>query len=141
MTMELINAEPKRSRFGKVVEFTFSFFLRLLAIIFFAASLYAWARTVGIWVGAGNRFDTMSTMMRINAAVMLVLLPVTSVGLWTTLSWGRVVWFIAIGFQTVATLRFGVELGLPKFLVTFHLGCLGIYLLFQILLYFIEKKE
>jgi len=140
MSLELTTVKEPRSGVVRFVELLFNLFLRALAIIFFAATLYSWLRVVGFWSGAENRFDTMSVPLQIFAATMVVLLPVVSVGLWTTLSWGRVVWFLAIGVQTVAILRFGDVLDIPRIVLAFHAISLTIYLCFQISLYFIDKK-
>ena len=141
MVISVADNDEAEAKPAKWVHFAFAAYLRFLAIIFFAASIYVWLRVVGYWDGADNRFDTMSVVQKIFSAIMVVILPVTSVGLWTTLAWGRVVWFLAIALQMLAILRFGDSLALPIEVVYFHLASLLIYAAFQILLYFIDKKE
>ncbi|MEM8749778.1 MAG: DUF6163 family protein [Pseudomonadota bacterium] len=95
-------------------------YFRVLSVVFFAMSILIWMKVIGFWPGAENRFDTMSVPWKVYASVLLVLAPVVSVGLWTTLFWGRVVWFIVIGFQSVAIFQYPVEFGGHKSIVFLH---------------------
>ncbi len=140
MSMELTAVEKPKVGFSKWAHKLFSFYLRLLAAVFFAASVYAWLRVIGYWEGETNRFDTMPVLLKIFSAIMVVVLPVASVGLWTTLSWGRVMWILAVSLQTIAVLQLNHTIGLPFEVVFFHAGSIGIYLGFQIVLYIIDKK-
>lgn len=141
MNAQISAIEKEKTRFGRVVEALFNLFLRLMAAVFFGFSIQTWLSAVGYWDGAQFRFDTMSTTLKIYTAVLLVLQPVTSVGLWTTQSWGRVVWFLAIGFQTVAIMRFGEDIVASTWLILFHLAALAIYVVFQLALVFINKER
>ncbi|MEE9315110.1 MAG: DUF6163 family protein [Rhizobiaceae bacterium] len=129
------------SRMGRWTQIAFNLFLRLLAIAFFGLSLYTWLSAIGYWEGANLRFDTMSVQWKIYMAILLVLNPVTTVGLWTTLSWGRVVWLLAIGVQIVGLLRYDIGTMLGKQVMYFHLGTLALYVIFQMALRFINKEE
>ena len=140
MTVSLDTTSQKSSRLASAVEFMFNLFLRILAIAFFALALQTWLTVIGYWEGPNYRFDTMSATWKVYTAVLVVLLPVTSVGLWTTLSWGRVVWFLAIGFQILGFFLYAAEFGANELLVLFHLSSLGIYITFQLALHFIAKK-
>lgn len=140
MTLDLANPPQQRSRFGKVVDMTFTLFIRSLAIIFFAGALYTWARLVGFWPGDDNRFDTMSQTLKVYSIVLAVVLPVASVGMWTMLQWGRVIWFLLIGFQTVMAIRFFDMMEHAAVIIIFHALTLGCYVIFQGLLFFINKK-
>ena len=140
MSMELTAIEKPRVGASKWMHALFAVFHRILAVIFFAAAIYVWLRVIGYWDGGDNRFDTMSTVQKIFSAIMAVLLPVASVGLWTTLSWGRVVWMLAIAIQILAFLRLNEALALPIELIFFHIVSIVIYITFQALLYFIDKK-
>ena len=141
MTVQMSDIQKEPSRTQRISVFLFKLFLRLLAIVFFAAAIYVWLRAIGYWQGAENRFDTMELPLQIYTAVMAVMLPVTSVGLWTTLPWGRVIWFFAIAFQSVSLLRFPELFQYPAAILMFHFLCLALYVLFQLLLLFIAKKE
>ena len=129
------------TRFWRFIDFLFKLFLRLLAIVFFAGAIYTWMRAIGYWEGADYRFDTMGLELKIYSAVMAVMLPVACVGLWTTLPWGRVIWFFAIAFQSVSLLRFPGLFEHPSLVLVFHLSCLALYVVFQLLLLIIAKKE
>ena len=141
MTLDTAETANPKTRFVRVIEFAFSLFLRLLAVVFFVATIYTWMQAIGYWEGANYRFDTMELALKIYTAIMVVMLPVASVGLWTTLPWGRVLWFLAIGFQSVSIVRFPDLFLAPFIVLTFHLSCLVLYVIFQLLLHFIAKKE
>ncbi len=136
--IELLEKQP--TMVGRWVVGTYHFFLRLLSIAFIAFTIHIWLTAIGYWEGANFRFDTMEWKWKIYTAVLLVLNPVTSVGLWTTLSWGRVVWFLAAGFQIIAWLSFKMLPALGLEVIYFHLITLAIYLIFQIALYLINKE-
>ncbi len=139
MTLDLnVDSEPTRAQ--RWTELVFHVFLRLLAVAFLGFTLQTWMQVIGFWDGANNRFDTMSTTWKIYIALLAVLHPVASVGLWTTLSWGRVIWFIAIAVQFVAFLSFSTELGENWPVFYFHLGSLAIYVIFMLTQRVIDKK-
>ena len=136
------SVKPKSS--GKAIaamRFLYSLFLRLLSLVFVGLTILAWLQLIGYWgEGPQDRFDLMSTPWKIYISVLAVLYPVTAVGLWTTLSWGRVIWFLAMGFQIVAIMRFPDSFAVHDIVIFFHLGTLAIYLGFELALRFIEKK-
>ncbi len=143
--MTLYAQEPaKKKSSGKllaVVRFIYSSFLRLLSLAYVGLTILAWLQLIGYWgEGPQSRFDLMTTQWKIYIAVLAVLYPITAVGLWTTLSWGRVIWFLALGFQTVAILRFPDAFAVHDFIVLFHLGTLAFYLVFELALRVIDKK-
>lgn len=141
MTVSMSDIQKQPTRALRITDFLFNLFLRLLAIVFFAGAIYTWLRAIGYWEGADYRFDTMSVALKIYTAVMAVMLPVACVGLWTTLPWGRVIWFFAIAFQSVTLLRFPDLFQHPSLVLAFHLSSLGLYVIFQLLQLVIAKKE
>ncbi|NKB52000.1 MAG: hypothetical protein GKR97_07220 [Rhizobiaceae bacterium] len=141
MSVELSGGSKPRSRAARINDFMFRLFLRCLAVIFFAAAIFTWLCAIGYWEGTNYRFDTMGLALKIYTAVMAVMLPVACVGLWTTLSWGRVIWFFAVAFQSVSLIRFPDLFQYPGLVLLFHLSCLAIYVIFQLLEVFIAKKE
>lgn len=141
MTVEIAETQKPAEHTLRIVEFFLSLFLRVLATIFFGVAILVWMQAIGIWEGPHNRFDTMDPALRIYIAVMAVILPVASVGLWTTLAWGRVIWFFVMTFQSVSVLRFPEYFDVPVLVVIFHVVCLAIYLALQISHYIIAKKE
>jgi len=128
-------------RYEERLETAFGIFLRLLSLAFLGFTLATWALAVGLSASPDMRFDTMSTQMRTYVAVLAVLHPVTCVGLWTTLSWGRVVWFMAVAFQIGFLFTNPSVFDDPRLAVAFHLGCIAIYVVFQLLLYRVANKE
>ncbi len=141
MTISMETVHPGQTRLGRWVERFFDLYLRLLAVFFFLFTIYTWLHAVGYWDGPNYRFDTMTRNWKIYTAIMLVLFPVTAVGLWSTLSWGRVVWFMAIIAQSVALLRYGQQLGSDEAFLIFHAVTLGIYAVFFVVLYVINKDQ
>ena len=141
MSVQLSDVRKTTSRIQQIIELLFSIFLRLLAVIFFAGALYVWMTAVGYWEGSNYRFDTMGVALKVYTAIMGVMLPVACVGLWTTLPWGRVIWFFAVAFQSVTLLRFPELFSAPNLILIFHACCLVLYVVFQLLLFVIAKKE
>ncbi|MEP0944477.1 MAG: DUF6163 family protein [Rhizobiaceae bacterium] len=141
MSVQMSDMHKAPSRTQQIIELLFSIYLRLLSVVFFAAAVYTWMTAIGYWEGDSYRFDTMGVALKIYTAIMAVMLPVACVGLWTTLPWGRVIWFFAIAFQSVTLLRFPEMFVAPMAVLIFHLGCLVVYAVFQLLLFVIAKKE
>ena len=141
MTIEIADTKKLPPHSLKVIQFILSLFLRLLAVVFFAATILIWMQAIGIWDGPQFRFDTMEPALRIYIAVMAVILPVASVGLWTTMAWGRVIWFFVMTFQSVSMVRFPDMFAWSTEVVVFHVFCLAIFTGLQISLYVIAKKE
>ena len=140
MTVETLNDQQGRAKSARVIDFILAAFLRLLSIVFFLGAIYTWLTIVGFWPGENFRFDTMPVHLKVYSAVMAVILPAASVGLWTTMAWGRVIWFFVIAFQSVSIMRFGDSLAMPELILMAHFSALFIYLMIQLLLYFIDKK-
>ena len=137
--IEAANNSP--SRLIRWTQGAFNTFLRALALCFIVFSIHIWLIAIGYWEGANFQFDTMATDWKVYTAVLLVLAPITSVGLWTTLPWGRVVWILAIGFQIIAWMRFQLGSSMAEQVVLFHLITLGIYVVFQLALSLITKER
>ena len=140
MTFDLSKQARPQPRYAAAVNLLFILYVRTLALVFFVGALYIWAKLVGVWPGAENRYDTMSPMLKIYCTVLAVVLPVASVGMWTTLAWGRAIWFMLIGFQVVSALRFLDVVDYAAVILVFHAVSLSVYMFFQILLFFINKK-
>ena len=123
------------------LDFAFAIFLRLLSAVFLVFTLLTWSWAVGYSDAPQIRFDTMTAQTRIYVAVLAVLHPVTCVGLWTTLPWGRVVWMMAIAFQLGFLFTNPGAFGDPRWLAVFHLGCVAIYVIFQFFMQRVANKE
>lgn len=126
-------AEPTLLSRGYVV------FLRVLALVFVVFALQTWMVAVGL-EAPDLRFDTADRTQRVYLAVLGVLFPVVAVGLWTTLSWGRVVWLIAIGFQMGAGWWYPQAIPGATATTTFHLLSLTIYIGFVLGVRITAKK-
>lgn len=138
---EVTTKKKSSGKLAAAMRFLYSTFLRLLSLAYVGLTILAWLQLIGYWgEGPQSRFDLMNTQWKIYIAVLAVLYPVTAVGLWTTLSWGRVIWFMALGFQTIAIMRFPNSFAVHDFIVLFHLGTLAFYLVFELALRVIDKK-
>lgn len=141
----MIDAKPHSSfesenLWERILAWAMVIFLRLLSLCFIVLTLYVWLRVVGFWQGAENRFDTMSSGLKVLTAILSVLFPVSAVGLWTTLSWGRVVWLLSVVIQLLAFAGvFGLVL-MPVEVVSAHVAAIGIFFSMQLGLYLITKK-
>ncbi len=126
-------AEPTLLSRGYVV------FLRVLALVFVFLALQIWLVSVG-FDDFGLRFDLADSATRVYLAVLAVLFPVAAVGLWTTLSWGRVVWLLAIGFQMIAGWWYPQAFPGAVATTTFHLLTLVVYIGFALGVRITAKK-
>ena len=125
----------------RLIGFLLVAFMRLMSLVFLGFAIMVWLQLVGYWEGDQNRFDTMTTAMRTQTAILAVLFPVASVGLWSTLSWGRVVWYTAAGVQIIGSLFYRDMLGGSLLLVFFHTGCIIFYLILRLSMRLITKEE
>jgi len=141
--MEAITAveKPKPSNVAVLLQFMIVAFQRILALIFVLLTVLVWLRAVGFWEASGMRFDLMDAPNMAYTALLAVMFPVASVGLWTTLSWGRVVWFLAAGVQLLAFAGFSDRINVEIPLLTFHAFAISFFLAMMLGLRFIEKKE
>ncbi len=124
-----------------LLETILNWYLRLLAMCFVALTIYYWLRISGYYPGADWRFDTMSTPWKIASAILAVLLPVSAAGLWSTLSWGQVVWIMAIIIELLMYNWFTDYYGPNVPITTFHLATIAIYLGFRGLIALNENKK
>ena len=115
--------------------------LRVLSLAYLGLSIWIWARTIGIWPQSAFQFDTMNAASKVYHAMMCVLLPVTAVGLWTTLSWGRVVWFLAIIVEIGAYTLFSDRILLRYELLSFHIFGVAVFLSLLTGLHLITNDE
>lgn len=140
MTIELVKPPSETPVVDRAIGITFSVYLRLLSMAFLGLTLVIWLQVIGYWDGPNSGFDNMSPAWRIYAAMLAVLNPIASVGLWTTLPWGRVVWFMALAVQMAGLTAFSTSIGTNQTLVYFHMGTLAIYVMFLLALRFVAKK-
>ena len=130
------------------LELAFVSYLRLLGLCMLALAAFYWLRVTGIFVDefprGGDiqnwRFDTMSTAWKTASAILSVLLPIAAVGLWSTLSWGQVVWTMAIATELFMYTWLTGYFGTNPAIVAFHISTIGIYLAFRAALHYNTKK-
>jgi len=121
-------------------EIAFVWFLRLLAICFIGFTVQYWMRVSGYFEGPQWRFDTMSSSWKIASAMLSVLMPVAAVGLWSALSWGQVVWTMAVVIEIVMYSWFPASFGAHPDVIWFHLATIAIYLIFRGYFIYSDKK-
>jgi uncharacterized membrane protein (DUF2068 family) len=87
-------------------------FLRSLALFYVVLSVRDWGVALGAFDPA-LRFDRAGASWAMYHTIVCVLHPVVAIGLWTTLAWGRVLWFLSVTIQlatmTIWRETFGVD--------------------------------
>jgi len=131
---DLKPAEPSLAEAG------FVWFLRLLSLCFIGFTTLFWLRVSGYYPGSNWRFDTMSPQWQTASAILTVLLPISAVGLWSTLSWGQVVWTLAVTTELVMYSWFPQYFGSNPAIIWFHLATIAIYLGFRGWIIYSTKK-
>ncbi len=122
------------------LETAMNWYLRLLAFCFIGFTVMYWLRVSGFYDGANWRFDTMTNSWKIASALLSVLMPVAAVGLWSTLSWGQVVWAMAIFVELMMHTWFNSRFGTHPDIVWFHLASIAVYLFLRGGLIYKAKK-
>ncbi len=115
-------------------------FQRLIALVLIGLTLLFWLRLVGFWPGEGMRFDLMATPLRIYTVLLAVIFPIASVGMWTTLPWGRVFWFMAALIQITAYFLFRGQIDVAPLELVFHMSAIALYLVLAIAAARMTKK-
>ncbi len=122
------------------IEWSFTWFMRILALILLACGVYYWVRLIGLRPGLLWRFDLMPWPWRAATVALAILLPVAATGLWMRAPWGPVLWFVAalgeIAIYSVLSRYFAYR----PWLVGFNAACLVVYLGFRVAL-FLEKRR
>lgn len=77
-------------------------FQRVLGLFYLGLAALTWAWALGIWPSPEIRFDTVAPLERVLLATFAVLHPICAVGLWSTMPWGRVVWFMTVSAHVLA---------------------------------------
>jgi len=122
-------------------EIGFVWFLRVLAICFIGFTMLYWLRVSGYYQEANWRFDTMTTPWKTASALLSVLLPISAVGLWSTQSWGQVIWTLSVFTEMVMFTWLPGEFGSNPAIVSFHFATIAIYLGFRGWFIYSAKKE
>lgn len=123
-----------------IVEVTFVWFHRVIAAYCLLFGVLYWIRLIGYYEGDLWRFDLMPVYWRIAAASLAVLFPFAAVGLWSTASWGPVVWFGCAAAEAVMYIGFPELFGAHKAVVISHGLVAVIYCVFRVLV-FLQKRN
>lgn len=135
--MLIESGEPAQRRVGWLVVS----WMRVMSLALFGMTIIIWLRAVGYWPGEEFRFDTMPVSHRILTAILAVLFPVASVGMWSTLSWGRVVWYMAVIVHLLGSYFANAAILPFSQLLALHGISLAIYLSLRFWMYSITKEE
>lgn len=123
-----------------VIEVSFVWFHRVIAFYCLLFGLSYWIRLIGYHEGANWRFDLMPYYWQIASATLAVLYPFASIGLWTTASWGPVVWFACAAAEAVMFLGFSELFGTRDAIVISHAMVALLYTGFRIAIHMQKKK-
>lgn len=133
--------EVEQPKGSSTVALINAWLLRLMSLVFVGLTIFIWAQAVGFGERDLLRFDLLTSVQKSFTAVFCVLFPVAAVGLWTTLSWGRVVWFMAVAAQLLSYTVWNDLLGIPVAVLLLHAIGIAIYLILLGADLFIAKKE
>ncbi|MEJ8573697.1 DUF6163 family protein [Microbaculum marinum] len=99
-------------------------YLRSLAVFYFAAGLLHWSRIIGV---LGPGFETMPVHMQIATVYFALLQVVASVGLWCGAAWGVAAWLFCAVAELVMHLGFSDLFGSAWLTVLFHFVTIFVY--------------
>ncbi|GAA5540505.1 MULTISPECIES: DUF6163 family protein [Brucella] len=123
------------------LEWTFTWFIRLLALTALASGVFYWVRLIGIHPGLLWRFDLMPWMWQTAVVALAVLMPVAATGLWMRATWGPVLWFVAaIGEISIYSV-FERNFESRPLTVTFNAVCILVYIVFRVLLVLEKRRQ
>ena len=100
-------------------------FLRGLAFLYLMWGVANWAVILG--VPGMEDFIASATPRQVLIGYLAVMMPIAAVGLWTTASWGTVIWLVVALSEVVANTIFAQTFGWAFDLVAFHLVTMAIY--------------
>ncbi|MBC8717695.1 MULTISPECIES: DUF6163 family protein [Brucella/Ochrobactrum group] len=121
-------------------EWSFVWFIRLIALSALASGVYYWIKLIGIQPGLLWRFDLMPWQWQTACVALALLMPVAATGLWMRAEWGPVLWIIASVGEIAIYSVFARHFEYRPLLVAFNAVCIIIYVVFRVLLY-IEKRR
>ncbi len=121
-------------------EWTFTWFIRSLALVALASGVFYWVRLIGIHPGLLWRFDLMPWLWQTAVVALAVLMPVAATGLWMRAPWGPVLWFVAALGEIAIYSVFSRHFEYKPVTVLFNVLCILVYIGFRVLL-FLEKRR
>ncbi|MCJ8519243.1 DUF6163 family protein [Pseudorhizobium tarimense] len=128
---------PKRT----LTQILFVLFLRLVAVACLWFGLQYWGMLVGYSLEGRGRFDLLSVPWQVAAPSLAVLFPVASLGLWLAVSWGPVLWVIAVAIQFLMYALWSGVFGTNSVILVFHGLVALLYGLFRLALWLEERRR
>ncbi|KAB2691342.1 MULTISPECIES: DUF6163 family protein [Brucella] len=122
------------------IEWSFVWFIRLIALAALASGVYYWIKLIGVYPGLLWRFDLMPWQWQTACVALALLMPVAATGLWMRAQWGPVLWFVAAVGEIAIYSVFARHFEYRPLIVGFNAVCLLIYVVFRVLLY-LEKRR
>ena len=117
-----------------------NFFLRTIALFYLALAAVTWAWAVGAWPNPDIRFDTVTSLERTMLAVFAVLHPVCAVGLWSTVAWGKVVWFLTILAHAAGSIAQTQSFFVPRVILVIDVMFLAMFACFATALWLLARQ-
>ncbi len=123
-----------------IAEVSFVWFHRVIGAYCLLFGVMYWIRLIGFYEGDFWRFDLMPVYWQIAAVSLAVLFPFAAIGLWTTASWGPVVWFCCASVEGLMYVGFPELYGAKPALVISHVMVATIYCGFRLFIYLQKRK-
>ena len=113
--------------------------MRLIGLLCLFWAVQYWDMVLGV-TNTEMHFDLLEPWWQVAAASLAVLMPVAAVGLWMTVSWGPVVWFVAAAIQVTMHYVFPHLFGERPILLALYIMVIALYAAFRLVL-MIQKRE
>ena len=108
-------------------EIAFVWLQRGIALYCLVFGVLYWVKLLGFHTGALWRFDLMPLHWQVASVCLAVFFPFAAIGLWTTASWGVVVWLICAAAETAMYLFYPQYFGRRLPIVGSHLLAFAAY--------------
>ncbi len=122
-----------------IAEVSCVWFHRVIGAYCLLFGVLYWIRLIGYYDGIVWRFDLMPIYWQIASVSLAVLFPFAAVGLWTTASWGPVVWFCCAIAEGVMYVGFPDLFGDRQAVVISHILVASIYCVFRFLIFYHKR--